>query len=133
MGSIPEPHNGAIQRLLFLCAHWHGLAKLRMHSDTHWISWMKLPHHLGTLFAISVMKFAQHTTQKSFLGKLVHVAVVNPESQINKESEAFRWHTLKKGVQPTTYKYHSLDDYTRNNSTAWHDRVFSTAVVGIVY
>lgn len=32
-GLLPEPHNSAILRLLFTCAHWHGLAKLRMHTD----------------------------------------------------------------------------------------------------
>ena len=32
-GLLPEPHNGKIMRLLFTCAHWHGLAKLRMHTD----------------------------------------------------------------------------------------------------
>lgn len=32
-GLLPEPHNGRILRLLFTFAHWHGLAKLRMHID----------------------------------------------------------------------------------------------------
>jgi hypothetical protein len=32
-GLLPEPHNGAILKLLFVMAHWHGLAKLRMHND----------------------------------------------------------------------------------------------------
>lgn len=32
-GLFPEPYNEAIMDLLFLCAHWHGLAKLRMHTD----------------------------------------------------------------------------------------------------
>src|ERR1700728_719847 len=32
-GLLPEPHNSSILRLLFICAHWHGLAKLRMHTD----------------------------------------------------------------------------------------------------
>jgi hypothetical protein len=33
-GLLPEPHNGRILRLLFVLAHWHGLAKLRMHTDS---------------------------------------------------------------------------------------------------
>ncbi|KAF7970284.1 hypothetical protein HWV62_24482 [Athelia sp. TMB] len=33
-GLLPEPHNSAIMELLFTCAHWHGLAKLRMHIDS---------------------------------------------------------------------------------------------------
>jgi hypothetical protein len=32
-GLFPEPYNSAILKLLFLCAHWHGLAKLRSHTD----------------------------------------------------------------------------------------------------
>jgi hypothetical protein len=32
-GLFPEPYNSSILKLLFLCAHWHGLAKLRSHTD----------------------------------------------------------------------------------------------------
>ncbi|KAG2742745.1 hypothetical protein P692DRAFT_20879278 [Suillus brevipes Sb2] len=32
-GLLPEPHNRIVLELLFTMAHWHGLAKLRMHSD----------------------------------------------------------------------------------------------------
>jgi len=33
MGLFPEPYNSVVCELLFLLAHWHGLAKLRMHTD----------------------------------------------------------------------------------------------------
>ena len=33
-GLLPEPHNSTILGLLFTCAHWHGLAKLRAHTDS---------------------------------------------------------------------------------------------------
>ena len=32
-GLLPEPHNQAVMKLLFVMAHWHALAKLRMHND----------------------------------------------------------------------------------------------------
>ncbi|KAF7976901.1 hypothetical protein HWV62_5461, partial [Athelia sp. TMB] len=32
-GLLPEPHNTTILFLLFTFGHWHGLAKLRMHTD----------------------------------------------------------------------------------------------------
>ena len=32
-GLLPEPHNSTVLDLLFVMAHWHGLAKLRMHHD----------------------------------------------------------------------------------------------------
>ena len=32
-GLLPEPHNQMVLKLLFVAAHWHGLAKLRIHTD----------------------------------------------------------------------------------------------------
>jgi hypothetical protein len=32
-GLLPEPHNCVVLDLLFVMAHWHGLAKLRMHHE----------------------------------------------------------------------------------------------------
>lgn len=32
-GLLPDEHNKIVLDLLFIMAHWHGLAKLRMHSD----------------------------------------------------------------------------------------------------
>jgi hypothetical protein len=32
-GLLPEPHNTTVLQLLFTFAHWHGLAKLRLHTD----------------------------------------------------------------------------------------------------
>src|SRR5438477_7771260 len=32
-GLLPEPHNTKIVRLLFTFSHWHGLAKLCMHTE----------------------------------------------------------------------------------------------------
>jgi hypothetical protein len=32
-GLLPDPHNTEVLRLLFTLAHWHALAKLRLHND----------------------------------------------------------------------------------------------------
>ncbi|KZP03474.1 hypothetical protein FIBSPDRAFT_693271, partial [Athelia psychrophila] len=32
-GLLPEPYNTEILTLIFICSHWHALAKLRMHTD----------------------------------------------------------------------------------------------------
>ena len=32
-GLLPDPHNAQVLRLLFVLCHWHGLAKLRLHTD----------------------------------------------------------------------------------------------------
>ncbi|KAI0822192.1 hypothetical protein BC628DRAFT_1327977 [Trametes gibbosa] len=33
-GLLPDAHNNAIMTLLYICAYWHALAKMRMHTDT---------------------------------------------------------------------------------------------------
>jgi len=33
-GLLPGPHNQKVQQLLFTLAHWHGHAKLHMHTNT---------------------------------------------------------------------------------------------------
>ncbi|KZP02197.1 hypothetical protein FIBSPDRAFT_655083, partial [Athelia psychrophila] len=33
-GLLPEPHNTSILSLLYTCGEWHGLAKLRMQTDS---------------------------------------------------------------------------------------------------
>ena len=30
---LPDPHNVQVLRLLFVLCHWHGLTKLRLHTD----------------------------------------------------------------------------------------------------
>jgi hypothetical protein len=32
-GLLPEPYSSQILQLLFVAAHWHGLAKLCLHND----------------------------------------------------------------------------------------------------
>ncbi|TEB21302.1 hypothetical protein FA13DRAFT_1643041, partial [Coprinellus micaceus] len=32
-GLLPEPHNTALMKLLYVCAQWHALAKLQLHHD----------------------------------------------------------------------------------------------------
>jgi hypothetical protein len=38
-GLLPEPHNAIVLKLLYLLCQWHGLAKLRMHTDET-LQWM---------------------------------------------------------------------------------------------
>ena len=32
-GLLPDPHNVDLLRLLYALCHWHGLAKLHLHTD----------------------------------------------------------------------------------------------------
>lgn len=47
-GLLPEPHNTTILSLLYTCGEWHGLAKLRMHTDSTLTLMDNETSHLGT-------------------------------------------------------------------------------------
>ena len=46
---LPEPHNNHIMKLLFRTAEWHGLAKLRMHTEVTLAQLEKVAMDLGHL------------------------------------------------------------------------------------
>ncbi|KAG6914911.1 hypothetical protein DXG01_014473 [Tephrocybe rancida] len=47
-GLLPEPHNSKILDLLYICATWHSLAKLRMHNDLTLAELDKTTKELGS-------------------------------------------------------------------------------------
>ncbi|KAG2155200.1 uncharacterized protein EDB93DRAFT_1247691 [Suillus bovinus] len=49
-GLLPVPHNKVLMNLLFTMSHWHGLAKLRMHSDITLKILDQQTTHLGEQF-----------------------------------------------------------------------------------
>ena len=46
-GLLPEPHNRRVLELLFLMAHWHSLAKLRLHTDISLAAMDRITVRLG--------------------------------------------------------------------------------------
>lgn len=64
---LPEPHNSRIRNLLFTFAHWHGLAKLRLHSDDT----LNLLDDETTKLGEHLRKF-QSTTCAAFQTKELH-------------------------------------------------------------
>ena len=51
-----EPHNTCVLKLLFDLAHWHGLAKLRMHMDSTLDILSHVTKSLGNSFHVFVGK-----------------------------------------------------------------------------
>jgi hypothetical protein len=113
-GLLPEPHNSAILRLLFICVHWHGLAKLRMHTDQtleimdHMTTEMGAEFRLfrnKTCTAFSTQELPRETAaRKRRWGK---GASMTPSAKAAKEPSV----SLPKQFNLQTYKYHSLGDY----------------------
>lgn len=56
-GLFDGEDNDEILQLLFVCAHWHGLAKLRMHTDQT----LTLLDEATTLLGVRFRRFVNHT------------------------------------------------------------------------
>jgi len=54
---LPEPHNTQILKLIFDLAHWHGLAKLQMHTDCT----LELLLQITVAFGAGICKFEEKT------------------------------------------------------------------------
>jgi hypothetical protein len=116
-GLLPEPHNTIVLKLLFTMAHWHGLAKLRMHSD----------------LTLDIMDLVTTAVGQQFREFKAKVCAAYTTRELHQEVEARARHYARqaakqngvrkgkqvalKNVQRTkifnfqTYKFHALGDY----------------------
>jgi hypothetical protein len=120
---LPEPYNRVILKLLFTCAHWHGLAKLRMHTEQT----LNIFEETTILLGAEFRKFAEKTCtafdtqelkrekdarerrqQKSAEGKKASRKTPLNQLPTNPGSKTER---RRKHFNPRSYKYHCLGDY----------------------
>ena len=127
-GLLPEPHNSYVLKLLFDLAHWHGLAKLRMHTDATVELLAQITKSLGS----NIRTFEKHTCSLFQTRELERERVArqrrqdkdeaakkkNPNSKKSTthktpESSKFRSSTTRqpKQLNLKMYKYHALGDY----------------------
>jgi hypothetical protein len=59
-GLFSDEDNDGILELLFVCAHWHGLAKFRMHTDQT----LGLLDNVTTLLGVKFCHFVKNTCAK---------------------------------------------------------------------
>jgi hypothetical protein len=135
-GLLPEPHNTCILKLLFDLAHWHGLAKLRMHTDS-------------TLDLLSQVTIALGARIREFQGKTCpafsthelereRAARVRRQDKKKKAMADTNSNTQKsstgrqlKGFSLKTYKYHALGDYCDTIRRFGTTDSYSTQPVGL--
>ena len=124
-GLLSEPHNTRVLKVLFDLAHWHGLAKLRMHTD----STLNVLSQVTTALGNTLRTFQEQTcsafptrelqreqtarlrrqakntvTTKSAPSDLNEPGPSNTKPQNNSAR-------LPKKLNLRTYKFHSLGDY----------------------
>ena len=113
-GLLPEPHNKCVLQLLFDLAHWHGLAKLRMHTDQTLDVLSRATTSLGS----SLRCFEETTCAVFETRELERERAARQRRQVKCPTRTTSESTLpatharkKKQLNLRTYKYHALGDY----------------------
>jgi hypothetical protein len=108
-GLLPEPHNTKIMRLLTLCAEWHGLAKLRMHTDHT----LKMLHETTVAVGEAFRKFVKDTCSAFNTQELQREVDARNRRQASAAATSKVTETTKrpKSFNLQIYKFHALGDY----------------------
>jgi hypothetical protein len=135
----PEPHNGKILRLLFTFAHWHGLAKLRMHTDTT----LAILDNTTTALGQQLRDFQKKTCTAFQTCELKREAEARkrrqkarapaPGSSTSTDNQQNITQHQVKTFNLQTYKVHALGDYVSTIKTFGTTDSYSTAIVSIVF
>jgi hypothetical protein len=116
-GLLPEPHNSYVLKLLFELAHWHGLAKLRMHTDRTLdiLSCVttSLGHSLRTFEEKTCAAFETRELERERAARQrrQEKSATNGMSESKRTTAPNSKARKQKGLNLMTYKYHALGDY----------------------
>ena len=135
---MPDPHDGDVLRLLYVLCHWHGLAKLRLHTDETLDIFDRVTKDLGS----HIRSFASDTCPSFVTKELSREAEARRRRQgqqnLGKSSgpqgaTSHRHGQQPKGLNLQTYKLHALADYPSQirlyGTTDW----YSTQIVCFVF
>ncbi|KIK32965.1 hypothetical protein CY34DRAFT_45160, partial [Suillus luteus UH-Slu-Lm8-n1] len=112
-GLLPAPHNQILMNLLFTMSHWHGLAKLRMHSDITLEILNQQTTHLGEQFhhfSDKVCAAYQTMELDREVGARSRRQAKDMTGQIQ-DPPVPKQPRRKKHFNIQTYKFHVLGDY----------------------
>jgi hypothetical protein len=144
-GLFPDPHNRTILNLLFTCAHWHSLAKLRLHTDATLEELEATTTLLGQKFKDFESKSCaayqtyelpkeaekrQRATAKKATRTSTPPASKGKRKADTSTSEQLKLGRKKVNFSLSTYKYHSLGDYVANIKMYGTCDSYSTELVG---
>jgi hypothetical protein len=123
---LPEPHNNHVMKLLFRTAEWHGLAKLRMHTEVTLTRLEQVTTDLGRL----MRDFRDKTCAKFNTTELAReVEARNRRNARKKSTETPNQSRKVKTLNLLTYKFHALGDYVRMIRMFGSTDSFSTQLV----
>ena len=133
-GLLPEPHNGKVLQLLFTFGHWHGLAKLRMHTDTTLV----ILDDETTCLGNQLRQFQSNTCSAFTRWKLMHETKAQERhGKKEKKEHSTAPHNSQNDMQGRkrkvfnlqTYKVHSMGDYVSTIKHYGTTDSYTTAIV----
>lgn len=141
-GLLPEPHNEAILKLLFICAHWHGLAKLRVHTDDTLKIFDEVTSDIGAEFRVferdtcSAFKTRELPRESNARMRRRKKAGGEPArtrggASVPAEGSGDVEEPLPKKFNLQTYKHHALGDYPNAIRRFGTTDSYSTELVSI--
>ena len=134
MGLLPEPHNSTVCKLLFLLAHWHGLAKLWMHID----DMLELMEGVSRRLGNQLRMFANETCTVFSTQELHREAESRRRCQAREGEHGLPQTHVTGGRRPKvlnlcTYKLHALGDYLTQIRMYGTTDSYSTQSVMVFY
>lgn len=139
-GLLPEPHNTTVLNLLFIIAHWHSLAKLRMHTDVTIQRLDDLTSDLGyhlrrfesetcSAYHTYELKREMEARQRKQVRQQKTIDVATATKPGNNNPSCGR---MPKTFNLQTYKVHALGHYVEAIKTFGTTDSYSTEVVSIL-
>ena len=123
---LPEPHNNHVMKLLFRTAEWHGLAKLRMHTEATLARLEQVTTDLGHL----MRDFRDKTCAEFNTTELSHEVEARNRRNARKNGMKTPNQSRKvKNLNLLTYKFHALGDYVHTIRMFGTTDSFSTQLV----
>ena len=104
---LPEPHNGVVMKLLFICAQWHALAKLQLHHDLT----VNLLECTTSLLGAQMRLFYRDTCCKVATKELPREAEARARREVGESNAASSSAQKPATLNIFTIKFHYLGDY----------------------
>ncbi|KAH6916509.1 hypothetical protein BKA70DRAFT_1025493, partial [Coprinopsis sp. MPI-PUGE-AT-0042] len=112
---LPSDHNQIVVTLLLLCAEWHSLAKLRMHTEEtlHLLenATDALSQQFSIFLSVTCAVYKTRETAKEQRARFKHSASNKHSQQPSLQPVTTSAIALHKRFNVATYKYHALANY----------------------
>jgi len=118
-GLFPPPYDKSVADLLFVFTYWHGVCKLRMHTD----STIELLEDLTRQFGSLIQRFAADTSEIPTVELPKEADARRRRKAAGTASENQPTSSKPKKLNLSTYKFHAMGDYPQSNPIFWDHRL----------